>query len=407
MDDIAEQPGLWTGNFILISQVNFLIMFAYYQITAILALHAMENLAATSSQAGLVAGILIVAALIARLLTGKSIEEIGRKRTMIIGLAIKLIAILLYFFAQSIPLLFVVRILHGIGFGISTTATITIVANIVPQSRRGEGIGYFMLSTTLAAAVGPSLGIFLYQTAGFASILSAAAIVAAAGLIMAFIVRVPASELSADHLENMKKFTLSNFFEVRVLPMALVGFLVFLSYSSIIGFFSAYASSIGLMEIGSLFFLVYSGATLISRPFTSRWFDRKGENYVVYPSLVIFAVGLVGLGFARGGLLLLTAGALLGIGFGTFVPSAQTIAVNMVEDHRVGVASSTFLAISETGIGFGPFFLGFLLAGIGYRSLYFSLAGVVAVTIVLYHILHGKAASKKNRRSLRASPTGI
>ena len=393
MDQTVETEKLWTGDFILVGVVNFLIMFIYYQITAILAVYAMNDLGATPSQAGLATGMLIVAALIARILTGKFIEEVGRKRTLCIGLAINFAAILLYFLTKGLPALFFIRILHGIGFGISTTAAITVVANVVPQARRGEGIGYFALSTTIASAVGPSLGIYLYQHSGFSRILVFAGLTAFAGCITALILKVGEVQLSEIHEENLKKLTLSNFFEVKVFPIAIIGFLVFFSYSSIIGFFSAYATSIELIEAGSLFFIVYAAATIISRPFTSRRFDRKGENSVLYPTFIVFAIGLLLLGLAQNGMTILVSGVFLGVGFGTFVPSGQTIAVNLVKSHRVGVASSTFLAISETGIGIGPFLLGFLVPVIGYRGLYFCLAGLLLVIFFLYYRLHGRYAA--------------
>ena len=118
---------------------------------------------------------------------------------------------------------------------------------------------------------------------------------------------------------------------------------------------------------------------ILSRPFAGRWFDVKGQNVVMYPSFVLFAIGFVLLSQAHHGIILLLAGVFMGIGFGTFVSGGQTIVITLVEKHRIGVASATFLAIAETGIGIGPFLIGFLVPVIGFRGMYLSLAGVVMV----------------------------
>src|SRR3546814_20887548 len=91
----------------------------------------------------------------------------------------------------------------------------------------------------------------------------------------------------------MKRFTVSNFIECKALPIAFIVALLCFSYSSIISFLSSYAKEISLIDAGSFFFIVYSAAMLISRPFIGRWFDAKGENFVMYQSFLLFAIGLI------------------------------------------------------------------------------------------------------------------
>jgi MFS family permease len=387
---------LWTKDFLLNSAVMFLLLFGYYQLMAIMAVHAMDSLDASPSEAGLVAGIFIVAALIARLFSGRFIEQVGRKNMLYLGLALYSLATVCYFGATNLLLLFLIRCVHGAGYGMASTAAMTAVASIIPPSRRGEGMGYFMLSVTLASAIGPSLGIYLYQHAGFSTILALGVILLGFSFLAAFFLKVVEAELTQEQLAHLKRFTWQNFFEAHVLPIAVIGFLVFFSYSSIISFFSAYTKSIDLMNAGSVFFIVYSVATLISRPITGRWFDAKGENVVMYPTFVIFAIGLVILSQAHHGMILLLAGVFLGIGFGTFASSGQAIAIKLVENHRIGVATSTFLAIAEMGIGIGPFLLGFLVPVIGFRGVYVSMAGVVMLAMCGYYFLHGRQVKHGN-----------
>ena len=115
---------------------------------------------------------------------------------------------------------------------------------------------------------------------------------------------------------------------------------------------------------------MYAVFLLISRPFSGKLFDLKGENTVIYPSIVLFGVGLIILSQAQHGMSLLIAGAIIGIGFGTFQSSAQTVAVNLAPNNRIGLATSTFFVFYDFGIGIGPFILGFILPFTGFRGLY-------------------------------------
>jgi MFS family permease len=392
-----SKPQLWTKDFLINTTVTFLIFLGYYLLMVIIADYAMDYLQASPSEAGLVAGIFIVATLFARIFTGRAIERVGRKKMLYIGLSIFSLATLLYFKADSLQLLFIVRILHGFGFGIATTSTVTIAANIIPKERQGEGISYAMMSVTLASAIGPFIGMNLYQYASFYAILVICVILLVIISIATFLLKVPEPELTQDQIESMKRLTLNNFFEVKALPIALIGTLVFFSYSSIISFLSTYTKEINLTYTGSFFFIVYSVAVLISRPLTGRWFDSKGENFVMYPSFILFAIGLIVLSQAHQGVILLLSAVLLGLGYGTFSSCGQAIAIKLSPAHRMGLATSTFLAIAEMGIGFGPYFLGFLIPTMGFSWMYISMAVVVIISMCLYYFLHGKSVENGER----------
>ena len=387
---------IWTKNFLIDSMANFLIYLVYYLLMIIIASYAMDNLQASLSEAGLAVGIFIVGALLARIFGGKSIEQVGRKKMLYIGLTVYLITTVLYFTLTNLPLLFLVRLLHGVGFGIASIATGTIIANIIPQERRGEGISYYAMSTTLASAIGPFLGIYLNQHVSFHTIVVTCVALVAVSYIAAFFLKVPEAKLTIEQLENMNRFTLSNFIEFKALPISVIGAILGFCYSSIIGFLASYTKEIHLIEAGSFFFIVYSVAILISRPLTGRWFDSKGENFVMYPSFVAFAIGLVLLSMAQQGLFLLLAGMLIGLGFGTFLSSGQTIAIKSSPD-RMGLATSTFFAIADVGVGIGPFFLGFLVSLFGFRGLYMSMASVVFLTMCLYYLLCGRMAKSEEK----------
>lgn len=392
-----DKPRLWTKNFLIDSLVNFFIYLTYYLLILIMTIYATKNFQASPSEAGLASGIFIIGALVARLFVGRSIERVGRKRMLYFGLIFFLGTTLLYFGVNELLFLFIVRFLHGIGFGIASTATSTIVSSIIPDVRRGEGTGYYAMSTTLASAIGPFLGMLLVQYASFNAIFILCTIVLAVCFIAVFFLEVPKVKLTKEQLDKMKGFKLNNFFEYKALPIAIISVFMGLSYSSILSFLTSYTKEIDLMDAGSFFFIVYAVFILISRPFTGLWFDKKGENFVMYPSFVLFAIGLVILSQAQHGFFLLLAAAFVGLGFGTFMSSAQAISIKVSPRHRMGLATSTFFVFADGGIGIGPFLLGFLIPVIGFREVYVLVSIVVLLCSFLYYFLLGRKVKYKKQ----------
>jgi len=393
-------PNLWTKDFLIISLENFLVYFTYYILIAIIAVYAVDRFNASPSVAGLSAGIFILGAILGRLYAGSSIERVGRKKMLYISFVFYLITTLLYFGVNSLTFLLIIRIFHGAAFGMASTSTGTISAEIIPNERRGEGTAYYALSMTLAAAIGPFLGMFLTQHANFNVILIVCAIALGVSFIAAFLLNVPNVGLTNKKFETMKGFNLKGFIEPKAVPISIITALTCFSYSSILSFIASYSKELNLMNVGSLFFIFYAAAILVSRPFTGRWFDRKGENFVIYPAFLMFTVALVILGQVQQGFSVLLAAVLVGFGFGNLFSSTQALAIKVSPQHRVGLATSTFFIFADIGSGIGPFILGFLIPTMGYRGLYVSMGFVVFATIFLYYFLHGRKIKTKVQVSM-------
>ena len=397
---------LWTKNFIIVSSVNFLLTLIFYLLMVTIAVYAVKEFDASTSEAGLITGIFIVGTLFGRLYIGRVIDTIGRKRTLIIGLIFFTLTTLLYFLNLGLPFLLLNRLIHGMALGMASTASGTIVAQIIPATRRGEGIGYFSMSATLATAIGPFIGLYMSQITSFQMIFAFCLALGALCLIVAFFVRVPklveVPKVSEIEVEDTKKFKISNFIEPKALPIAFIVMMVAFCYSSILSFINFYAIEIDLVETASFFFVVYAGAVLLSRPFTGRLMDNKGANFVMYPAFVIFAAGMLLLSSVNTGTTFLLAGALIGLGFGNMQSSTQAIAVKLTSPHRLGLATSTFFIALDAGLGFGPYLLGFIVPVTGYRTLYVILTVVILVTTVFYYFLYGQK-ERAERKSFNAS----
>ncbi|UYY98404.1 MFS transporter [Peribacillus frigoritolerans] len=380
---------LWTKDFVIVSSINFFITLIFYLLMVTLAIYAVNELDASTSEAGLISGIFIIGTLIGRLFIGRFIDSIGRKKTLFIGLIFFTLTTILYFVDLGIGFLLVNRLIHGMAMGMASTATGTIVAQIIPATRKGEGIGYYSMSATLATAIGPFIGLFMAQHTSFQVIFSFCLALGVISLITAFFLYVPALKVTAKVTES-KGFKLSNFIEPKALPISIITLLLAFCYSSVLSFISFYAIEIDLVNTASFFFVVYAVAVLLSRPFSGPLMDRKGSNFIMYPAFIIFGVGLLLLSMTTNSFTLLAAGFLIGLGFGNMQSSSQAIAVKLTPPHRMGMATSTFFIMLDAGLGFGPYILGFIIPVTGYSTLYVILGVLVILTSVLYHFLHGK-----------------
>ncbi|PIC98464.1 MFS transporter [Sporosarcina sp. P29] len=376
-----DNKKIWTKDFIVTSIINFFLMLVMYLLIVTIAPYSVKEYGISTSVAGLVSGIFIIGTLIARLAIGGLIEKIGSRNILLIGLSVTVLASFFYFGAVNLPLLMANRFFHGIGLGISSTATGTMVAQMLPPSRRGEGIGYFSLSTVLATAVGPFLGIFLSQHYHFNILFMFCLTISISCAAMFFFVKKKPAVMPKKNETTAKKFGVRGLLEVQALPIAFVTLLAAIAYSGVLSFISFYAEEIDLVSAASFFFLVYAIAVLLSRPYTGKLLDVKGNKFVVYPSLLLFAGGLLLLSGANAGWMLLLAGGILGLGFGNFQSCAQAIALQGVKPERLGVATSTFFIFLDFGFGFGPYVLGLLIPIIGYQQLYLVLMVIVLIAL--------------------------
>ena len=387
---------IWTKDFIIVFVINSLVFLTHFLLMVTIASYAVDKFHASTSEAGLVVGIFIIGALFGRLATGRIIEDIGSKRILIISTIFFIITSALYFIANNLFLLIIVRFLHGIVFGAASTATGTIVAQIIPHSRRGEGIGYYSMGAILAVALGPFVGVLLIQLVAFEMIFIVTSILATISFAISFAVSEPTYESPRqDQVKAVKSFQISNYLEFKAIPISIIILVIGFSYSGVLTFISLYAKQIHLEEAASFYFLVFAMTLLLSRPFSGRLLDVKGANFVVYPCLVIYAIGMLLLSQANHGITLLLAGAIIGLGYGNFISCAQAISIKTVPLHRLGLATSTFFIFVDLGFGIGPYLLGSLVPFTGFRGLYLTMVIVILATIILYYFLHGRRVSLK------------
>ncbi len=392
---MEKQETLFNKGFIGITLINFVVYLVYYLLMVIIAVIAQDNLQATLGQAGLASGIYIIGTLVARLLIGKKLELYGRKAVLRYGCLFYLLTTIAYLYTPTISMLYLIRLLNGFGYGTVSTATNAIVTVYIPESRHGEGINYYGLSTSLAAAIGPFIGMILLNTTSFYFIILFSIVLIAATTIASFVFPVKNLVLTETHRRELKSWSLDSFFEKKVLFITFIAFLMGLSYSSVLAFLSSYAQVIHLVQASSFFFVVYAVVITLTRPLSGRIFDAYGENAVMYPSYLFLALGLFVLSMTTTSWLLLVSGALIGLGYGTFMSNGQAICLKKCEKHQIGIALSTYFIGLDLGLGVGPYLLGELRTYLSFQKVYVVAAILPVLCIVLYAMFYHQDTKEK------------
>lgn len=384
----VDKDKLWTKDFINTSIVNFALMMSQYLLLVTMAMYATQEYGTSVGMAGLVSSSFIIGSLIGRLFGGKHITAIGGKKMLMIGSALIVVLTASYLIPMGVYPLIFLRILHGIAMGYAMTATGTIIAQIIPPSRNGEGIGYFSMSVVLATAVGPLIGVALIASYGFTSIFIFSFAMGVLSLIIGLTVNAPL--MKPIKSTSSGKFKIMDFFEKRAMPISAVMFVMAFAYSGILSYVTAYAESINLIQAGSLYFTVYGLTVLLSRPITGPLLDRKGANIVMYPAIIMFALGLALISQATVTMAFLIAAVLIGFGYGNVQSITQALSIKVTPRERLGLANTTYFIALDLGLGFGPFLVGPIAASFGYSGMYLALAFVVLSGIAVYYFLHGR-----------------
>jgi MFS family permease len=386
--DISK-PRLWTKDYILITLTSFFISIMYFLLLTTITPYVIEKFNASESKAGLASSIYVLGILISRLFIGKYLEIIGRKKLFYFGVFMTFLATLLYFPIDNINVLIIVRFVHGAVMGIAFAVMQTTVLDLIPEERRGEGISFYTLNFILGTAIGPFLGVYISQIATMQTIFIVCTTMTGISVVLCILTSLPKASITNEQLEEMKGFHFKDFVEVKALPIAVIMGILAFSYSGILSFLASYSMEINLMTAASFFFIVYSVIVLISRPITGNILDKKGDNVVMYPAIVLFSAGLFVLSQAGNGFTLLIGGVLIGLGFGNLQSSLQAVAIKKTPRYRVGLAVSTFFICHDIGVGMGPFLLGYLVPVIGYRNMYLTLSVIVFACAFLYYVTHG------------------
>ena len=377
---------IFNRNFNVVAVINLFIMTAYYMIFVTGTLYVREAYGASLSVAGFSSGIMVIGCLAGRFLSGSLLSLFGCRPILFAGLLLYAGSVAAFFLAGSLPLLFLQRLFTGIAVGVTGTATGTIVAYVVPRQYHGLGISLFTMSTALALAAGPFLGITLMSGADY-TVVVWTALASGAGCLAVF---CALQSLPAMLKKHRPLTDLYSYIDPRVVRFSLVALVACLGYGCVQAFLTSFAEEKGLTWAAGVFFLVYAAAALGTRPFSGHILDHYGENVVFYPALLLMALSMALLATAETSAAFLFAAFLLGTGFGNFQSAGQAVSLTLVTRSRFAQATTTFFLFFDLGIGLGPYIFGFLVPVAGYEGMFFGLAATAVFAACLYWFEHGR-----------------
>lgn len=387
---MAKRFPVFNKYFIILMAVNFSVAFSYYITFVTTASYSINFLNTSNALAGLASGIFIIGALFARLFFGSYADRLYLKPVLIIFLLLYFITTLLYILIDSYLPLLLLRFIHGVFYGVSSTCLGVILSQNVPASIRGTAVGYYGLSIVLASAAAPFLAIlFIHlECINFSFILPACLLFIS--VFLSFNLRIKHTA----YKKSYQKFSISNYIEYSALPVSFLAFLMTAAYMPVLSFISDYSSSINLVEAGSWFFIVYAAVSMFARPASGRIFDSLGYNFVLMPAVIIFMFALIMLSVSDNSFLLLFSALLTGLGYGSFFSGGQSYALLNAPKNRLGLATSTYYIFLDIGGGIGPYIFGFAGESLGYKSMYQIGAFIVFIVLILYFLLIYKNKKK-------------
>lgn len=370
----------WYITILLLSMVNHV---ASQLITPIVSKYAM-SIGATMATAGTIVGLMSLAAMFARPFAGLSSDRINKKLIIAVTGAVTGVCMYLYSASKSVEMMAAVRFVHGISFSFSTVALLAFNTMFIPKDKIGEGIGWSVVTTTLATAMGPNLGLWLVDHFGYKACFAAAAI----GTIIPNLCFLVVPNRQEPHVPGKSaKFNVNDFISLQIFPFALLTGLFSCCNGIVNSFLALLGDERGIKGVG-VFFTAYSVILIVTRPITGKLYDQKGIKFIMYPSIALAALSMLLLGKATSTWIVLLAGMLKALGQGTGAPSIQAHCLKKLGRDKAGVVSSTCYMGNDIGNTVGPAIGGLIASRTGYGSMFITIA--VSVIVIGWPLLFFK-----------------
>lgn len=394
---------LVTPGYCFILAANFLLYFGFWLLIPVLPFYLSEIFNAGNSTIGIILSCYTVAALCIRPFSGYFLDSFARKPLYLLAYFIFMTMFAGYIIAGSLVLFILFRIIHGVSFGMVTVGGNTVVIDIMPSSRRGEGLGYYGLSNNIAMAVGPMSGLFLHDAGmSYTTIFCCSLGSCIAGFICASLVKTP-------YKPPVKRepISLDRFILLKGIPAGISLLLLSIPYGMTTNYVAMYAKEIGINATTGFFFTFMAVGMAISRIFSGKIVDKGKITQVISAGLyiVVFSffllsacVYIINWNSMACGIIFFAVALLLGVGFGIMFPAYNTLFVNLAPNNQRGTATSTYLTSWDVGIGIGMLTGGYIAEISTFDKAYLFGA---CLTIISMLYFNGKVTPHYHKNKLR------
>ena len=394
---------LVTPSYCFILAANFLLYFGFWLLVPVLPFYLSEIFHASNSTIGIVLSCYTVSSLCIRPFSGYLLDTFSRKPLYLLAYFVFTLIFAGYMMAGLLTIFIIFRVIHGISFGMVTVGGNTVVIDIMPSSRRGEGLGYYGLANNIAMSIGPMFGLFLHSGgASYTIIFSYALGSCVLGFLAACMVRTP-------YKAPVKRapVSLDRFILLKGIPAGFSLLLLSIPYGMTTNYVAMYARQIGITAETGFFFTLMAVGMAISRLFSGKLVDKGMITEVITAGLYLVSICyflLTACGWLAEWDMTFTAilffliSLLLGIGFGTMFPAYNTLFVNLAPNSQRGTATSTYLTSWDVGLGIGMLAGGYIAEISTFRMAYLYGAILTVISIGYFHFKAGPHFEKNRLR---------
>ncbi len=370
---------IWNRKFILMLVSNLLTSVAFYFMITALPVYLTTDLKFGNDQAGIIIAAYIFTAVLIRPFVGAFIDNYGRRTVYLLSLFLFALLFILYGHVQHEYAFILVRIAHGLLWGVLTTAGNTLVMDMLPPNKRGEGIGYYGLAFTISMAIGPLLSALILETTNYQVLFFFAAGISFLGSSILLGLKFPS------HLKTKTtvKAGLKGFLSPVAFPIALLGMFVMMPYGAVLNFITIYCNQIGATS-SVLFFLFLALGLTVSRIFAGKEFDKNGPYRLMMISFFFIFISFPTLIFWDNSITIILSALFTGVAFGISFPAFQLMLNNVLPIALRSTANSLFLTAIDVGMGLGIVIMGFLTQNIDLK-IAFGVWSVMAVIAMVYY----------------------
>ncbi len=344
----------------------------------------LEGLGGGQAEIGIIIGVISISAIVSRPTIGRLMDRRGRRPVVLGGAAINLLAVCAYLTADSLgPWIYVIRIVHGIGEAALFSVFFTIAADVIPASRRTEGIAIFGVSGLLPLSLGGLLGDIILKHWDYSALFLVAALVSLLALLLC--IAIPETRPARKRLGAPTRL-LDIFLTADLIPLWLLTFGFTCGLTSYFTFIKTY---IGETQIGSvgLFFFSYSAAAVLCRLFFSWIPDKVGLRKMLVPMLLSLSGGILMLAYGEHAWTVAMAGVLCGLGHAYVFPIISALVVSRADDDDRGAAMTMFTALFDLGALVGAPLFGWIIEKSSYQTMFVTAVCFVATFSIVFFIV--------------------
>jgi len=383
---------LFTSGYWCMLVANFMLFFGFWLLIPVLPFYLSEVFQCSSSSIGLILCCYTVSALCMRPFSGYLLDTFARKPLYLLAYFVFSSMFLGYILAGTLAMFIALRIVHGLAFGTVTVGGNTLVIDIMPSSRRGEGLGYFGLTNNLAMSIGPMVGLFMHNShCSFNTIFACALAASCIGICSASLVKT-----SYRPAVKRPPISLDRFILIKGIPAGIVLLLISIPYGMTTNYVAMYAQQIGLKAETGFFFTWMAVGMAFSRILSGKWVDKgyitqaisTGFYLVVFCFfLLAFCSNIIAWSPSVCSWLFFLTALGLGIGFGIMFPAYNTLFVNLAPNNQRGTATSTYLTSWDVGIGIGMLTSGYIAHISTFDKAYLFGACLTVVSMLYFNLI--------------------